>query len=50
MNPKQLIFHDEASEPGFSDNAATGTYGDLLAMGVIDPARSGAQHTLLVQA
>jgi chaperonin GroEL len=30
---------DEATEPGFGYNAATRTYGDLLGMGVIDPAK-----------
>ncbi len=30
---------DESSEPAFGYNAATRTYGDLLQMGVIDPAK-----------
>ena len=36
-----VILHrvDEASEPGFGYNAATRAYGDLLGMGVIDPAK-----------
>ena len=36
-----VILHrvDEASEPGLGYNAATRTYGDLLGMGVIDPAK-----------
>ena len=30
---------DEASDPGLGYNAATGGWGNLLAMGVIDPAK-----------
>ncbi|HEY9024386.1 MAG TPA: chaperonin GroEL [Burkholderiaceae bacterium] len=36
-----IVLHrvDESHEPGFGYNAATRAYGDLLAMGVIDPAK-----------
>lgn len=34
---------DESTEPAFGFNAATRTYGDLLQMGVIDPAKPSSE-------
>lgn len=37
--PRVLHRVDSAGEPAFGYNAASGEYGDLLAMGVVDPAK-----------
>ena len=41
LNEPSVVAHrvDAASEPSYGYNAASRTYGDLLQMGVIDPAK-----------